>query len=153
MSGLTDIRKEIFSNGNAKRIVINVKIKCLDSQDYRTSAYSIVNEIFPDWKNDDRVLFLAIEVWGDRIYIAIDINNYDYNFDTAHKNKTILPVYVLRQHRKGRGWALIRWPQEDEPLGAKQADLHNVNGFDVATPFLENYNPRIVHANPREYSK
>ena len=61
MSGLTDIRK---GNDNTKRIVINVKIKCPDSQDYCTSAYSIVNEIFADWKNDDRVLFLAIEVWG-----------------------------------------------------------------------------------------
>ena len=140
MGNLSNIREEIFSNGNAKRIVIKVNTKSLDSQDYRTSAYRIVNEFFPDWECDNRVLFLAIEVWGNRIYIAIDINHHDYNFDTAHKTKTILPVYVLRQHGKGRGWALIRWPQEDEPLGAKLTDLHNANGFDVKTPFLKNYN-------------
>ena len=32
------------------------------------------------------------------------------------------------------------------------ADLHNVvNRFDIPTPFLENHNSRIVHANPREF--
>ncbi|GIK00116.1 hypothetical protein Aspvir_004134 [Aspergillus viridinutans] len=150
MSNIAEVREKIFERKEAQRIIIKVHTEKLDSQDYRVSAYNFVNEIFPDWENDKRILFLAIEIWGDRTYMAVDINNYDYNFDTAHKNKTILPVYVLWQHRR-RGWVMIRWPQEDERLATKLADLHNVNGFDATTPFLENYNTRIVHANPREF--
>ncbi|KAA8642592.1 hypothetical protein EYZ11_006948 [Aspergillus tanneri] len=149
MANIADIREKIFENKDAQRIVIKLHTEKLDSQDYRASAYKIVNEIFPNWERDNRILFLAIEIWGDRTYMAIDVNNYDYKFETAHKTKTILPVYVLRQHRK-RGWAIIRWPQEDKPLATKLADLHNVNGF-AATPFLENYNTRIVHDQPREF--
>ncbi|CAI7606976.1 unnamed protein product [Penicillium glandicola] len=57
-------------------------------------------------------------------------------------------VYVLR-HGKKRGWALIRWPQEDEPLGAKVMYLHNSNDWDVKTPFIEDHNTRILYAHPR----
>lgn len=150
MANLSDIRKEILENDIAKRIVIKVKTKSLDSQDYRASANRVVSEVFPDWENDPRVLFLAIDVWSERTFIVIDINHHDYDFGTAHKAKTVFPVFVLRQHGRRQDWVLIRCPQEDEPLGAQLADLHNVNGFD-ATPFLENHNSRIVHANPREF--
>ncbi|CAP91183.1 hypothetical protein PCH_Pc13g01140 [Penicillium rubens Wisconsin 54-1255] len=51
--------------------------------------------------------------------------DHDYDFGTAHKAKTVLPVFVLRQHGKRPDWVLIRWPQGDEPLGAQLADLHN----------------------------
>ncbi|KAJ5115417.1 hypothetical protein NUU61_001176 [Penicillium alfredii] len=151
MTNLSDIRKEIFGDNDSKRIVIKVNTKLLDPQDYRASANSVASEIFPKWENDSRILFLAIDVWSERTFIVIDVNRHDYDFRTAHKTKTILPVYVLRQRGKNRGWVLIRWPQEDEPLAEKLADLHNVNGFDIPTPFLENHNSRIVHANPREF--
>lgn len=83
--------------------------------------------------------------------MVIDINNFDYNFDTAHRTETIFPVYVVWQHQK-RGWFNIRWPQEDGPLATKLADLHNLNGFDARTPFLANYNTRMVYDSPREFS-
>ncbi|KAJ5143316.1 uncharacterized protein N7515_002103 [Penicillium bovifimosum] len=151
MANLPDIRKEILGDNYSKRIVIKVNTKLLDPQDYRASANSVASEIFPEWESDSRIIFLAIDVWSERTFLVIDVNRHDYDFHTAHRSKIILPVYVLRQRGKNRGWALVRWPQEDEPLAAKLADLHNVNGFDVPTPFLENHNSRIVHANPREF--
>lgn len=150
MASLSDIRKEILEIDIPKRIIIKLKTGSLDSQDYRASANSVVSEVFPDWESDPRILFLAIDVWSERTFIVIDINHHDYDFSTANKAKTVFPVFVLRQHGKRRDWVLIRWPQGDEPLGAQLADLHNVSGFD-ATPFLENHNSRIVHANPREF--
>lgn len=151
MANLADIRKAIFGDDNAKRIVIKVNTKTLDPQDYRASANSVASEIFPEWESDSRILFLAIDVLSERSFIVIDVNRHDYEFRTAHKTKAILPVYVLRQRGKNRGWALIRLPQEDEPLTGKLAYLQNANGFDNPTPFLENHNSRIVHANPREF--
>lgn len=149
MANVSDIRKEIFKNSEAQRIVIKVHTQNLDSQEIRKSAYSFVDGIFPDWEHDNRILFLAIEVWGDRTFMAIDINNFDYNFDTAHKSTTVLPVFVLSKKREN--WNLIRWPKEDKSLAEKLAYLHNANGFD-RTPFLENHNSRVVHANPRVLS-
>ncbi|KAJ5542366.1 hypothetical protein N7535_004786 [Penicillium sp. DV-2018c] len=151
MDNLPDIRKKIFGDNDPKRIVIKLKTRLLDPQDYRASANSVASEIFPEWENDSRILFLAIDIWSERTFIVIDVNHHDYDFQTAHKTLAVLPVYVLRQLGKNRGWALIRWPQEDEPLAANLADLHNVSGFDTPTPFLENHNTRIVHANPREF--
>jgi hypothetical protein len=152
MANPTEIREEIFGNNIAKRIVIKVRTKGLDPQNYRASASTIVSEIFPGWETDPRVLFLAIDVWSERTFIVIDINHFDYDFGTAHKIITIFPVYVLR-HTNSRGWTLIRWQAEDASLGEKLAYLHNANGFDATTPFLEDHNSRIVHANPREFSR
>jgi hypothetical protein len=149
MSNLCGIRQEIFNNGTI-RLVVKVKTDSRDSDDCRSLAYKVVNEVFPNWDQDSRVLFLAIEVWDNRILVGIDINRHDYNYSTAHKDNTILPVYVLQMHRKK--WVLVRWPREDESAAAKLAELHRVVGYDTATPFFENHNTRNVHAHPREYS-
>lgn len=76
--------------------------------------------------SDPRILFHAMEIWGDGAFLAIDINNRRYKFYTAHKTTTGLPVYVLRLHRKR--WALVRWPRENQPVAERLAYLHNANG-------------------------
>lgn len=130
---ISDIRKEILGNDIAKRIVIKVRTETLDTQNYRASANGVVSEVFPGQEDDPRALSVAIDLWDDRTFIVVDINHLDYDFNTAHKIKKVFPVYVLR-HGKNRGWALIRWPREDESLGAKVMYLHNANGWDVQTP-------------------
>lgn len=148
------IREAIFhDDAKAKRIVMTVKTKHLDPQDYRGSAYKYISEVFPDWETDSRILFLAIEVWGHRAFLAIDINHHDYDYDTAHKSTSVLPVYVLRKHGKRPVWALIRWPREDHSLTMRLADLHNAVGFDCPTPFLQDHNARIVSVTPRHLSE
>ncbi|TQB69775.1 hypothetical protein MPDQ_001399 [Monascus purpureus] len=151
MSNITELREKIFERTEAQRLVIKVHTEKLDSHDYRVSASKFVNEIFPNWEHDNRVRFLAIEIRGDRTFFAIDINNFDYNFDTAHETKTILPVYAVWQHKR-KGWFTVRWPQEDGPLATKLAELHTLNGFDAITPFLADYNTRVVYDNPRDLS-
>ncbi|KAJ5558770.1 hypothetical protein N7535_009351 [Penicillium sp. DV-2018c] len=146
----SDIREDLFKDDTAKRIVIKVKTKTLNPQSYLDSAKNIVSEIFPDWENDPRILFLAIDVWSERTFIVIDLNNRDYNFRTAHNNMTVFPVYVLRQHGRRQNWALIRWNQLDQRMSLQLADLHRVNGYDATLPFLEDHNTRIVHENPRD---
>lgn len=146
MSNLTDIHKEVFK-GSTKQIIIRVKTESRNSEDCRATAYRTVNNIFPNWETDSRVLFLAIQVWADRIFINIDINHKNYNYQTAHKDKTILPVYVLRTHRGN--WVLVRWSKDDEQVAIKLAELHRVTGYSAVIPFFENHNSRIVYDNPR----
>lgn len=150
MANISEIREEIFNNNKTKRIIIRMRKHSanLTSQEIRDSAYSVANEIFPDWEHDSRVLFLAIEFWSDHTFLAIDINHHDYNFDTAHRSTTILPVFVLSKKRR-TGWKLVRWPVGDKMLVEHLAHLHNVHGFDTPTPFLESHILGTAHANPR----
>ncbi|CAG8365030.1 unnamed protein product [Penicillium salamii] len=149
MTNLPDIRNQIFEDGITKRIVIKMKNENLDSQDYRTSATKIVSEVFPEWESDPRILFLAIDVCSERTFIVLDINHHEYDFNTAHKAKTVFPAFVLRQHKRRRDWVIFRWPQGDEYLSAHSADVHNVNGFDPP-PFLEDHKSHLEHVNPRD---
>ncbi|KAL5364484.1 hypothetical protein BJX96DRAFT_187906 [Aspergillus floccosus] len=134
MSDITELRGKIFEQNNVKRLVVKVHTDQLDAHGYR---------------NDSRIHFLAIEIRGDRTFMAIDINNSEYSFDTAHETKLILPVYIVWQHKR-KGWFLIRWPQEDEPLATNIAELHNLNGFNATLPFLANFEGRVVYDNPHE---
>lgn len=149
MSSTAQIREKIFEKTEAQRLVIKVHTNYLDSHDYRVSAGNFIDEIFPNWENDSRIRFLAIEIRGDRTFMAVDINNSDYDFDTAHENRIVLPVYVVLQHKR-RGWFVVRWPQEDEPLATKIAELHNLNGFKATTPFFADYNQPVIYERPRD---
>ena len=155
MTNLPTIREEIFKSTNPQRLIIKTRTKPnLDTQTYRDEAYQTINEIFPDWHLDSRILFLAIEVWGHRIFTAVDINNHEYDFNTAHKSKAVLPVFVLaRNKRRGVGttgsWNFMRWAREDIHVAEELARLHGANGFDVGTPFMGNHNERVVYSNPR----
>lgn len=153
MTDISSIRQQIFKSNDAKRIVMKLTSGQLDSRDYRNAAKRILNEYFPDWEHDNRILFLAVEVFHDRTYMAFDINHHDYNFRTAHQDKTALPVYVLRRVHKGRNWALVRLPQEDGRLCARLAELHRAHGYDVELPLIEDNTSVIVHANPRSLSE
>ncbi|KAL4935429.1 hypothetical protein BDV06DRAFT_234319 [Aspergillus oleicola] len=149
---VADIRERVFQNNEPKRIVIKLKTNQLDSQDYRTSSTDFITQLFPSWQTDPLIRFLAIGVWSHRTFLVLDINYAEYNFETAHKDRTILPVYVIRQYRRRTKWALVRWQPEDVPLAANLADMHNRHGWDAALPFLEDHTDitRMCFANPRE---
>lgn len=104
MSNITEIYEKIFERTEAQRLVIKVHTEKLDPHDYRMSANKFISEIFPNWEEDNRIHFLVVEIRGDRTFMVIDINNVEYNFDTAHETKTILPVYVVVWQHKRRGW-------------------------------------------------
>lgn len=148
MTTTSNIQNDIFKDNTTKRIVIKVKTEILGPENYRDSASNIVSEVFPDWRKDPRILFIAIDVWSEHTFIVLDINNYAYNFRLAHEVRTVLPVYLL-QLKSRQGWALARWPAGDERLSEELADFHKVSGYDAALPFLEDHTSRIVHENPR----
>ncbi|GKZ23463.1 hypothetical protein AbraIFM66951_008497 [Aspergillus brasiliensis] len=150
MSDSFNIREQIFLNNDTKRIVMKINTDRLDPHDHRNSAKRILENILPNWEEDNRVNLLAVEVFHDRTYMAFDINHVTYDFHTAHLDKTILPVYLLRWIHQGRHWALIRLSQEDDDrLCTRLADLHEDHGYDVELPIVEDHTSIIVHANPR----
>lgn len=93
----SEILQDVFKSNDAKRLVIRLHTDRLKQSDnYFFSTSRIVNEIFPCWEEDSRVLFLAIEVRPERTHMVIDINNNEYDFAIAHETKNVLLVYVLR---------------------------------------------------------
>ncbi|QKX53285.1 uncharacterized protein TRUGW13939_00363 [Talaromyces rugulosus] len=148
MTDISSIREMVFKE-NAKRIVMKMKTRCLNPDDYANSAKTILNDIFPNWESDNRILFLAVEVFEERAFMAFDINHHDYDFRTAHQDKSPLPVYVLKRVHKGRNWDLIRLPRDDTIICTRLAELHRAHGYDVELPIVEDHTSVIVHANPR----
>jgi hypothetical protein len=148
MASLPNIREQIFESQDAKRIVMKLKTRHLDSHDYVRSVKGIFDDILPDWESDQRILFLAIEIFSDRIYPVFDINHNEYNIRTAHKDSKSLPVYLLRPAHKRNESALVRVPQEDEYIRERIAELHRLHGDKAKLPLIEDHTKRIVHANP-----
>ncbi|KAL3455013.1 hypothetical protein BJX64DRAFT_273119 [Aspergillus heterothallicus] len=145
MSDLSSIHKKIFENSDAKRLVMKTNTTCLDPHDYANSAKTFLNEVLPDRERDSRILFLAMEVFQRRTFIAIDISHHDYDFKTAHKDEKPLPVYWLRQKRQ---WTLKQIPTEDK-ICRRLAELYRCHGYNVTLPLVEDCTTVIVHKDPR----
>ncbi|CEL11994.1 hypothetical protein ASPCAL15088 [Aspergillus calidoustus] len=146
MSDLSSIHEKVFENSDAKRLVMKFDTNRLDPHDYANSAKRILNEVFPDWERDSRILFLAMEVFQRRTFIAIDINHHDYDFKTAHEDEKPLPVYWLRQKKH---WTLNRIPKEDTRTCRRLAELHRSHGYNATLPLVEDCTSVIVHDDPR----
>ncbi|KAJ5852223.1 uncharacterized protein N7529_011608 [Penicillium soppii] len=61
ISNLKAIREVISKNDETRRMVMRLKTKDLDPEDYRKSLYSLGSEIFPNWESDCRIRFLAMK--------------------------------------------------------------------------------------------
>ncbi|KAL4797013.1 hypothetical protein BDV19DRAFT_387553 [Aspergillus venezuelensis] len=149
----SDLREVVFQANDPKRLVIRLKTTQLDSTDYRSYSADFISQIFPSWQTDPRIRFLAIGIWTYRTFLVLDINNTQYSFETAHSDRTILPVHVIRQYRRNSNWAMIRWAPEDILLAANLANMHNRHGWGAELPFLEDRTDisTMVFANPREF--
>ncbi|KAJ0421170.1 hypothetical protein BJY00DRAFT_112377 [Aspergillus carlsbadensis] len=151
-ASLSKVREQIFESQDAKRIVMKIKTRHLDSQDYLQGIKGILNDILPDWESDQRILLLAIQIYPSRTYLALDINHHGYNFRTAHEDRKPLPVYLLRMASRRTEWDLVRLRGEDDRLCERIADMHESHGYDVDLPLVEDHHSIVVHDNPRSLS-
>lgn len=134
------------------RILGALPTKCLDSEDYLTSVSSMIEPFVTVWKETALTHLVAVEVWPRTSHFALDLNNHKYNFDTAHEEKIVLPVFLLQYFRKRKLWHLQRFPRQDIPLADRIAVLHHANGED-ATPFLQDHTKIITHYAPRSITR
>jgi hypothetical protein len=148
MDTLASIHEKVFENSDAKRIVMKLDTNRLDSDNYANSAKTVLNEIFPGWENDSRILFRAIIVHVRRTFMAIDINHHDYNFATAHIDEKPIPAYCLLRNKQK--WTFYRMSQkEDIDFCQRLARLHQSHGYKVYPPLVEDCTSVIVHSDPR----
>ncbi|KAJ5746223.1 hypothetical protein N7520_011405 [Penicillium odoratum] len=133
----TSIQRKVFGEAGKpqqKRLILRIRTKNLKAANYFTSASywnstsDTIEEIFPKWEDDKRILLRAIDVnrmpgW---INIILDIHNYDYDPSTAHICETVIPIYKFKFSRQPGTpkISLRRWPPGDEYVTKELAKAH-----------------------------
>jgi hypothetical protein len=78
------------------RTIVDLPTSIFSAEDYLSSASNIIKPLFITMGNTKHsIRLLAVEVYPQHTYIAIDINNEQYDYHTAHKQISVLPVYIL----------------------------------------------------------
>lgn len=95
--------------------------------------------------------FLAVNLYPSTLYkysyFVVDSNNFDYNYDTAHKCRSGIPVYVLRLSK--RKPKIFRNVNLDMAIAGIIANMHEGHGND-SLPLCDDYNdPNRQYSNPR----
>jgi hypothetical protein len=146
------IRKllETVQDSTAMRILGDTPNSILDSEDYLGSIRPFVSKVEESLREHcpgSQTTFLAATIYpGRHSYFVLDLNNVDYNYETAHHDKTHIPVYVLRLSK--RKPILFRREVLDKTLAETLAALHEVHGQDTL-PVFDDYNQFIQYPNPR----
>ncbi|KAJ5654180.1 hypothetical protein N7490_001183 [Penicillium lividum] len=133
----TSVRRKVFDdaiNPQKKRLILRMRTENLKAASYFTSvshwnsASNTIDEIFPSWEDDKRILLRAIDVnrmpgW---VNIILDIHNYDYDPSTAHLCETVIPIYKFKSSRQPGTpkISLSRWPPGDEYVTKELAKAH-----------------------------
>ncbi|KAL6230633.1 hypothetical protein BDW75DRAFT_248527 [Aspergillus navahoensis] len=130
------------------RLVGDTPTAILDSDDYLTSIFPFVTkaqESVNDCRPDVETRFLALRILSRHSYFVLDVNNFDYNYETAHEVTTSIPVYVLRLSKNVK---ISRNPREDENLAKILATMHWGHGRDPL-PLVDDYTKPVVYHSPR----
>ncbi|KAL3470438.1 hypothetical protein BJX99DRAFT_239550 [Aspergillus californicus] len=142
---------EALSSDSAIRIIGDVANNTLDPKDYFASIYPYVEKVqdcLRECRPDGEILFLAAKMLpGKHSYFVIDSNNVNYDYETAHKCKTPIPIYVLRL--SPRQPTIRRVERMDIGIAETIADLHESHGY-VPLPLFDNHNDlNRCYPNPR----
>ncbi|RHZ52934.1 hypothetical protein CDV55_104330 [Aspergillus turcosus] len=130
------------------RIVFDVPTVILSAEDYLNSASDLIKPFLAQWETKNAIRLLVVDVYPRHTYIAIDINNEQYDYPTAHKHTSVLPVHILRLSRRSNKWTFFRRTVEDQVAAWHIAELHRLNGQNPL-PFLADHIKGTVYLSPR----
>ncbi|KAJ5558208.1 hypothetical protein N7535_008423 [Penicillium sp. DV-2018c] len=130
------------------RILGVLRTAGLDSKDYLASVSAKIEGFVAALNEIAETRFLAVQVRNKYTYFVLDINNDQYDYQTAHLRAITLPVYRLQY--SSRRWHLVRDQRQDASLADEIASLHDCNGQNP-TPFLEDItnNKNPTYLTPR----
>lgn len=148
MEKVNQIVLDALEEHKSIRILGELPTEKLNCEDYLASTRETISDFVSFWDKKANLRLLAVEVWSRRTYFAIDFNNDEYDYDKAHIEEIVLPVYLLRLSRRSGSWTIYRHKPEDFKLAKRLTALHFGNGH-KPTPFLEDHIKGVVHDNPR----
>ncbi|KAJ5186497.1 hypothetical protein N7449_011261 [Penicillium cf. viridicatum] len=90
------------------RIIVDIPPHLVDWSNPIASITTTISSFLSHWEKQNKVNLLAVEMQSRHTYAAIEINNYEYDFQTAHKQTFVFPVYVLKVARRSLKWRFYR---------------------------------------------
>lgn len=136
---------------SAIRILGDTPNTILDSEAYLESISPFALEVQRCLHDDDannRTCFVVVKIYrGKHSFFVVDLNNSDYDYQTAHECKTPIPVYVLRLSK--RNPRIYRKREIDELVADTVAVMHNGHGHDPLPLFDNHYDEHLQYSNPR----
>ncbi|CEO59387.1 hypothetical protein PMG11_04063 [Penicillium brasilianum] len=148
MEKVNQIVRDALEDHKSIRILGELPTEKLNCEDYLASTRETISSFVSSWDKKANLQLLAVEVWSRRTYFALDFNNDKYDYDNAHIEEIVLPVYLLRLSRRSGSWTVFRHKPEDSRLAKRLAALHLGNG-QKPIPFLEDHIKGVVHDKPR----
>jgi hypothetical protein len=128
---MDEINSQVFNtieDSHRVRIIIDLPTSILSAEDYLSAAANIIKPFLSEWETKHSIRLLAVEVYPQHTYIAIDINGEQYGYHTAHKQISVLPVHILSLSRRSNKWKFFRHAMEDQVVACRIAELHRLNG-------------------------
>ncbi|KAJ5115418.1 hypothetical protein NUU61_001177 [Penicillium alfredii] len=148
MEEVNRVISDAIKTHHSIRILGDLPTERLDCEDYLASTRRIISNLITFWENRAELRLLAVEVWPRHCYFALDFNNDEYDYQTAHAQVIVMPVYLLRLSRRSGAWRIFRHKPGDTQLAKRIADLHEGNGQNPI-PFLEDHIKGVTHYSPR----
>ncbi|RAK85988.1 hypothetical protein BO79DRAFT_289501 [Aspergillus costaricaensis CBS 115574] len=133
------------------RILGDTPNSILDPEDFLGSIRPFVTETEESLRKfhpGNETRFVAAKICrGKHSYFILDLNNSNYNYETAHECKTLIPVYVLRLSK--RQPTIFRKRELDESIAKILRNMHNLHGQAPLPLFDNHYDPYLQYPNPR----
>ena len=108
MDEVNQIVLDALKEHESIRILEDPPTKKLSSEDYLASTRETISSFVAYWNHKANLRLLATELWLRHTYFALNVNNDKYDYDNAHVQEIILPVYLLRVSRKSGSWKIFR---------------------------------------------
>ncbi|KAJ5796901.1 uncharacterized protein N7518_005441 [Penicillium psychrosexuale] len=119
------------------RILGDTPNSILDPNNYLESIRPFASEVqdgLHQYNRNNTTRFLAVTIYpGKHSYFVVDLNNTDYDYQTAHECKTPVPVYVLRLSK--RKPTIFRKRELDGQIAETLRVMHNNHGQDPLSLF------------------
>ncbi|CAG8208716.1 unnamed protein product [Penicillium olsonii] len=134
------------------RILGDTPTRILDPNDYlesiRPFTLEVQNSLCARHGNNTTRL-LAVTIHPDKhSYFVVDLNNTDYDYQTAHECKSPVPVYVLRLSSK-RKPTISRRRVLDSAIAETLGKLHDDHGQEPLPLFDNHCDSNRYYGNPR----
>ena len=122
----------------------------LNPEDYIGSIRPFITkteDAIHDSRSDIKTCFVAANIYpGKHSYFALDVNHVNEDYETAHTDMTLIPVYHLRLSK--RKFSIARQPTLDGTVAQRIREMHNGHGDDPL-PLLDDFTRMTGYCNPR----
>lgn len=134
-----DFHELVTESASPHRVILRVPTWKLEPACLRSSAWGLFEDLIPDPKKRPiKFEMVALSVRDEASHLVIDVNNFNNDFVSAEKTKTVIPTYYCRNWDDCYIY-LVRTPQHDEAIAKRLEVLHRRSRSGAKVPLFENH--------------